>query len=443
MSKGVHRESLTGKVSRRTFIKSAALFSAGAAMPFHETQRDTRSGNVFPGRIVIWEDLAATDGNGSNDIDLAVVQQMFDSSITALTGIADPVLALESLLPGLDTSKRVAIKINCINNSTPTRWEVVKAITDRLCDTLGGTFPPGNITVFDDNGLHFGYNATNFPGIVLTSNPDSSSSTTLIEVQPGVTVKLSNHIVNCDYLINCPVLKDHGQSDKRWTLAFKNHIGSVYPSTCHTPNPRLLNISASPHIREKTRLVVLSGIHGVYTGGPGGSPQSWNLFPEEHRPNLIMVSTDPVAVEHWGIELINQERALHGLQVHNLSYCEDAAGFPWNLGIYDFSQHELITSLPAPGSLSVTRDGEDGVALQWTAVSGASTYRVYRSTDPYFIPDPWGGTNLLAETSSTAYSDPSGAGDPTVNYYYVVRAYRALWESSDSPRVGAFDIDLL
>ena len=368
---------------------------------------------------------------------------MFDSSVTALAGEPNPVLALESLLPGLDASKRVAIKINCINNSTPTRWELVKAITDRLCDTLGGTFPPGNVTVFDDNGLHSGYNGTNFPGIVLTSNPQSSGSTTLIEVEPGVTVKLSNHIVNCDYFINCPVLKDHGQSDKRWTLAFKNHIGSVYPSTCHTPNPRLLNISASPHVKEKTRLVVLSGIHGVYTGGPGGSPQSWNLFPEEHRPNLIMVSTDPVAVEHWGIELINQERALHGLQVYSLPYCEDAAGFPWTLGIYDFSQHELITSLSAPDSLSLIHDGESGVVLQWTAVSGALAYRVYRSTDPYFIPDPWGGTNLLAEITSTEYSDPSGAGNPEVNYYYLVRAYRAIFESWDSPRVGVFDTSLL
>jgi hypothetical protein len=225
-------------------------------------------------------------------------------------------------------------------------------------------------------------------------------------------------------------------------LAFKNHIGSVYPSTCHTPNPRLLNISASTHIKEKTRLVVLSGIHGVYTGGPGGSPQSWNLFPEEHRPNLIMVSTDPVAVEHWGIELINNERALHGLPVHTLSYCEDAAGSPWNLGVYDFSQHELITTLPAPSSLSATRDEENGVTLQWPEVSGASLYRVYRATNPNFIPDPWGGTNLLAETTSTVYSDSSGAGNPEVNYYYVVRAYRAIFESSDSPRAAAFDFDL-
>jgi uncharacterized protein (DUF362 family) len=420
-------------------MKSAALISAGAAMPFHATQRETRSGNLFPGRIVIWEDLEATNGNGINDIDFAVVQQMFDDSITALTGVPDPVPALESLLPGLNTSKRVAIKVNCINNLTPTRWEVVKAITDRLCGTLGGTFPPGNITIFDDNGLHSGYNTTNFPGIVLTSNPQSSNSTTLIEVEPDVTVKLSNHIVNCDYFINCPVLKDHNQSDKRWTLAFKNHIGSVYPSTCHTPNPRLLNISASSHLKEKTRLLVLSGIHGVYTGGPGGGPQPWNLFPEEHRPNLIMVSTDPVSLEHWGIELINQERPLHGLPVYNLSYCEDAAGFPWNLGIYDFSQHELVTSLPAPSSLAATREGENGVLLQWTEVSGATKYRVYRSTDPNFTPDPWDGTNLLAETTTTSYSDPSGAGNPVQNNYYVVRAFRAIFESSDSPRVGAFD----
>ena len=78
--------------------------------------------------------------------------------------------------------------------------------------------------------------------------------------------------------------------------------------------------------------------------------------------------------------------------------------------------------------------------LQWSGVTGAVNYRIYRSADPYFEPDPWGETNLLAETGSSMYTDSEGAGDPDTNYYYLVRAYRACWESANSPRVGAFDI---
>jgi uncharacterized protein (DUF362 family) len=384
---------------------------------------------------VIWEDLEASSGSTVN---LTVVKQMVDDSLAALTGQADAVSALQWLMPGLGGATKIAIKVNCINGTVPTRWEVVKGVTDRLLDA-GVT--PANITLFDNRNIngYFGFTAARFPGMVLATGhaPDPN---TQIQVATGVYVQLSSHIVNCDYFINAPVLKNHGQTDKRWTLAFKNHIGSVSPVTCHTPNPRLLNISASQHVREKTRLVLLSGIHGVWLNGPGGGIGNWsNTFPEEGTPNLVMLSTDPVTLEHWGIDLINEERAAWGQTVYYLSYCQDAAGLPWNLGVYDFSQHEVVTSLPAPGNLSARLTGTSGVHLQWTGVSGATKYRVYRSADPYFKPDPWGGANLLGETTFVSYTDSSGAGDPATNYYYLVRACRALWESGDSDRVGAFD----
>jgi uncharacterized protein (DUF362 family) len=428
-------------ISRRRFISSAALATVGAALPFREAAATTRSGNTLPGRIVIWEDLQASSGSA---VDLTVVKQMVEGSLVALTGQANPVSALESLMPGLDTTKRVTFKVNCINPTVATRWEVVRAVTDLLRQTCGGAYPPGNITIYDKpypnpNMTNSGYTAANFPGVSIVPN-QSPDPNTLIEVAPGVTVQLSSHIVNCDYLINAPVLKNHGQSDKRWTLAFKNHIGSVSPVQCHTPNPRLLNISASQHVREKTRLILLSGVHGVWLNGPGGGIGNWsNTFPEEGTPNLVMLSTDPVTLEHWGIDLINKERAAWGQTVYYLPYCEDAAGLPWNLGLFDFSQHEVVTNLAAPSNLSVRLTGTGAVYLQWAVVPGASKYRIYRSTDPYFRPDPWTGANLLAETTFLSYTDPAGAGDPSTNCYYVVRAYRACWESGDSVRVGAFD----
>ncbi len=432
---GAGRAPARRPISRRRFMQSAALAAAGAALPFRRSMANPRSGNTVPGRIVIWEDLAASSGA---TVDQAVVKQMVDAGLGALTGEADAVSALQWLMPGLGSTTKIAIKVNCINGTVPTRWEVVKGVTDRLLDA---GVAAGNITLFDNRNINgnYGFTTARFPGMVLATGhaPDPA---TLIEVSPGVTVQLSSHIVNCDYLINTPVLKNHGQSDKRWTLAFKNHIGSVSPVQCHTPNPRLLNISASEHVKEKTRLILLSGIHGVWLNGPGGGIGNWsNTFPEEGTPNLVMLSTDPVALEHWGIELINTERAAWGQTVYYLPYCEDAAGPPWNLGVYDLSLHDVTTNLPVPTGLTARVIGSTGLRLQWSPVTGASAYRVYRSTDPHFEPDPWGGTNLLAETTFASYTDPVGAGDPGTNYYYVVRACRALWESSDSERIGAFD----
>jgi hypothetical protein len=420
--------SLARGISRRRFLAAAA--AVGTTLPFRSAAAGGRSGNSLPGRIVIREDLDATSGLS---VDLAVVKQMVDQGLVDLTGEADPVSAIESLLPGLDATKKVTIKVNCLF-TTNTQWQVVRAVTDNLRLMLGGTYPAGNITIFDNNSIGgWGFTAANFPGIVLGGHNPSGT-----QVWVGNTwVSLSSHIVNCDYLINCPVPKDH--SSHLWTLGFKNHIGSVDPVICHSYEPRLLTLAASPHLKDKTRLLVLTGLYGKYNGGPTGGSDTWSLFPEEHTPNLVMLSTDPVTFEHWGIRLINEERKLHPpLPIYPDTYCEHAASV-YGLGVYNFAEHEVITSLPAPASLTAQRQGTTGVRLQWSPVIGMSKYRVYRGIAPDFEPDPWGGSNLLAEPVFATYTDPAGAGDPNTNYYYVVRAYRACWESADSPRAGAFD----
>jgi hypothetical protein len=425
-------------MTRRGFVRSAALTAAASIFPVRTSSGSSRSGNTLPGRIVIREDLSATSGAAVNP---GVVKQMVDQGLRDLTGQPDPVSAMQSLLPGLDTGKKTAIKVNCLNVNAPTRWEVVRAITDRLCETLSGSYPPGNITIYDrPYGLdprmfNSGFNTYNFPGITIATShaPDPDTTVWLGDIP----VQLSSHIVDCDYLINCPVLKDHG--NHRWTLGFKNHVGSVEPVACHPYEPCLLALAASPHLKEKTSLVLLSAIHGIYDGGPGGPAQAWDLFPEERTPNAVMLSTDPVTLEHWGMRLIDSERALRGLTVYDHAYCQHAAEPPYDLGVYDCAQQEVLSSPPAPADVRARAAGGGGVLLQWTAVTGVAKYRIYRSNDPYFEPDLCGGSNLLGETTSTSYTDPAGAGDPNTNHFYVVRASRACWESADSGRVGAFD----
>lgn len=77
------------------------------------------------------------------------------------------------------------------------------------------------------------------------------------------------------------------------------------------------------------------------------------------------------------------------------------------------------------------------VTLKWVAVAGASTYRIYRGTEPYFVP----GTPYDS-TANTAWTDPSGAGDPFVNHTYVVKAVNACGESGTLYRVGQFGFAL-
>jgi fibronectin type 3 domain-containing protein len=84
--------------------------------------------------------------------------------------------------------------------------------------------------------------------------------------------------------------------------------------------------------------------------------------------------------------------------------------------------------LEAPTGLSAT-GGDASVALSWNAVSGATGYKVLRGTSP------GGGTVQVADVTTRSFTDNGVVNGTT--YYYVVRAYDATRESTDSAQVSA------
>ena len=103
---------------------------------------------------------------------------------------------------------------------------------------------------------------------------------------------------------------------------------------------------------------------------------------------------------------------------------------------------------PAPvANLTVTLDQGD-LSLSWSAVTTDSAgspettsyYVVYRDEDPGFSPGPG---DSIAGVTETSYLDPGAAGDTLTNYFYIVHAVdTSANKSSDSARVGEFDIYL-
>jgi fibronectin type 3 domain-containing protein len=88
-----------------------------------------------------------------------------------------------------------------------------------------------------------------------------------------------------------------------------------------------------------------------------------------------------------------------------------------------FSDYDAgsIEELDTPTGLTASNGTyRDRVALDWFSVSGASGYRVYRSTSS-------NGTYSLID--STSYSDYDDTPPDTATYYYKVRAYDAYGES--------------
>ncbi len=107
-------------------------------------------------------------------------------------------------------------------------------------------------------------------------------------------------------------------------------------------------------------------------------------------------------------------------------------------------------SAPNAPAVSIVKLGSD-VQLSWPAVQTdtndnfivVTTYQVFRSSVPYFTPDPTPGTgNLEYEGPNLTYLHDEAAGSVGM-YFYIVRAVNSVGPSANSRRVGVFTFQLV
>ncbi|MCK4303526.1 MAG: DUF362 domain-containing protein [Candidatus Eisenbacteria sp.] len=333
--------------SRRDFLKASALAAAAAAAGPSIAGRRLRSGiaaaterreNTMPGRIVIFHDPVI--GGHLGEINKDRVEGTVHHGVRILAGIDDTATAFELLFPGLHSGSTFAIKVNCIG-PTDTRWEAVRGVVSGLSLMLGGTYDVSQVIIYDPHNLHshgyqedeFTFNG-NYPLISHTANCSSS-------YYVYGNHRLSNYLLDCDYVINFPALKSHSNGNNQITVAMKNHYGSCCSQGLCGNITGMLTVNSDPNVGPKTCLVVTDGIRGTYNGGPGEPPQTWNTF-AEGTPNTLLLTTDPVTNEYWARDMINAERDSHGWSPKPCPWIEEASGDPWYLGISDPEQMTVI-----------------------------------------------------------------------------------------------------
>jgi uncharacterized protein (DUF362 family) len=139
----------------------------------------------------------------------------------------------------------------------------------------------------------------------------------------------------CNVLINLPVLKDHDGAGV--TIALKNMYGVIHNPNKYHPNgcnPYVADLNMLSEIRSRMRLTICDATTAMYEGGPGYKPEhSWNA-------NSLLVSTDPVALDHTGWKMIERKRAEKGLKTlkaeeREPSYIATAADGEHRLGTND------------------------------------------------------------------------------------------------------------
>jgi len=304
------------KISRRDFIKVAAaagLLTGCSPALQQETAlastvppapTDTPVPAVAPpqplqkapGRVVRTHHAGVWDGDAlSGD----ALRQMLDVSIVNLTGIDDAGAAWAALF---DPGERIAIKVNAVRNASYwTHVPLVMAVTECLQDT---GVPAEQIIIFDRTTTEL--TAAGFtinedgPGVrCYGANGSYTGGWRIVDEN----TRLSNILLDCDALINIPIIKAH--SIAGISLAMKNHYGSLNnPRNFHRHIDRAVaGLNALPPIQERTRLIVGDALNVITTS-------NWH---EAVVGDSIIMSFDPVAHDRVGMQVLTQAMDAEGV----------------------------------------------------------------------------------------------------------------------------------
>ena len=248
-----------------------------------------------PGRVVrarhagVWEgDRLATDA----------LRQMLDASIARLTGMENAGTAWAALF---DPGEQIAIKVNTIQTSDYwTHVPLVLAVTECLQDA---GVPAEKIVIFDRataelRDANYPINQDG-PGVRCYGTDDNyTAGWTIVDTD----IMLSDILLNCDALINIPVLKAHDLSG--FTFAMKNHYGTFNkPQNFHRQVPRAIaELNALQPIRDRTRLIIGDALTACTLG--------WH---SAVIGDSILASFDPVAHDLVGLQVLSQAMASNGV----------------------------------------------------------------------------------------------------------------------------------
>ena len=326
--------STTQMNSRRDFLKQslpgAAFLCVGGAMePLAGAEPVTAGAKS---KVVVARDEQLR-GTGST-VDSQRMLALLDRSMQALFDRSRSVEAWSKLVrPG----DMVSLKVNTLGGrGISTNVHLVAAICQRLQEA---GVKAGDIVVWDrdsDELERAGFHLAVGGDRVQCYGTDRVGYEEELSAWGSVGGCLSKILTqHSSVLINVPVLKDHDGAGV--TIALKNMYGVIHNPNKYHPNgcnPYVADLNMLPEIRNKMRLTICDATTAMYEGGPGYKPEhSWNA-------DVLIVSTDPVALDHTGWRIIERKRAEKGLKTLKVedrapNYITTAADNSHRLGTND------------------------------------------------------------------------------------------------------------
>jgi uncharacterized protein (DUF362 family) len=274
---------------------------------------------LFPGRVIEVRDPNAIV---RNRVSQPIVRRLLDQAMKELTGERS---ARDSWARFIEPRDVVGIKINpsgapaCC--SSP---EIVREIISSL-QSVG--VPSRNIVVYDRYAYEMdigSYQALLPIGIRIVGVQDAFSNVGTgyepsiycdasffgeWETRSYMATIVANEITK---IINLPTMKDHSASGV--TGALKNLAYGTFNNVARThrvphsfTNPLVGLMCTVEPLRSKSVLHIMDGMRQVWHGGPLTQVQAFI-----EQPGIVLVATDPVAMDTIELEAIEQKRREHG-----------------------------------------------------------------------------------------------------------------------------------
>jgi hypothetical protein len=278
------------------------------------------------------------------------LRQMLNTSIVELTGLEAPRDAWSVLF---SPKEKIAIKVNSVWGGV-THPELVMALTDCLQDS---GVPAEQIVIFDryTQELQEAGFTINKDGVgVRCYGTDDDGPRMRSSSTPGerystgwkimdVDIGLSEVLLDCDALINVPILK-RGGGDVGISFAMKNHYGTFdKPMEFHGEKfeHAIPELNALPPIKDRTRLII----------GDALATQSFEGLLDRYEVmdigSTLLMSFDPVAFDAVGLQMVVDKLNLDGRESFALFKAMGAE--PWlavgaelGLGTNDPANIELV-----------------------------------------------------------------------------------------------------
>jgi uncharacterized protein (DUF362 family) len=299
------------KESRRDFLKrslsGAAILCAGGATQAltaqpHPAEAVTAGAQS---RVVVARDEMLR-GNGST-VDAQRMLALLDRAMQALFNQA-PVDGWKKIVR---LGERVSLKVNTLGGrGISTNVQLAESVCERLQQA---GIKASDIVVWDRDSAELeraGFHLAIGGERVQCYGTDRVGYEDDLSAYGSVGSRLSKILTErTGVLINLPVLKDHDGAGV--TIALKNMYGVIHNPNKYHPNgcnPYVADLNMLAEIRGRMRLTICDATTALYEGGPGYKPEhSWNS-------NTLLVSTDPVALDHTGWQMIERKRAEKGLK---------------------------------------------------------------------------------------------------------------------------------